>query len=113
MSEQNLDAKKPACAGCRNNYYNHGGNATPPYCWSLPDAKIVVRWAINMQSPMDERSRFRRVKVYNCYHGEGPYRDVYMERLPQHLGGDFADAKERAKQHYDEEIARIDARAES
>ena len=94
LSLTQIDAKKSGCAGCRNNYYNYGGTSSTGACWSLPDAKMVHRWAIGMQTPMDRRDRFRRVKVYDCYHGEGPYRDVYCRQLPSHLGGEWADKQE-------------------
>lgn len=95
VSLSQLSAKVGGCAGCRNNYYNHAGNSESGFCWSLGGAKKRYRWAINMQTPMDRRDRFRKTLVYNCYHGEGPYRDIYLERLPAHLGGDWADKKEQ------------------
>lgn len=98
ISLPQLQRKRESCAGCRNDYYNHGNHSDTGFCWSLPRARMVSRWAIGMQTPMDRRDRFRKVKVYNCFHGEGPYRDVYLERLPQHLGGDWADKREREQE---------------
>lgn len=86
---------KTTCRGCRDDFYNYNGNSTTSACWSLPTAKLVWRWAINMQSPMNTRDNFRRVKVPDCFHGNGPYRDIYMKRLPAHLGGDWADKREQ------------------
>lgn len=88
--------KKQKCRGCRNNFYNHSGNSTTGCCWSLDTAKSVYRWKINMWTPMDKRSNFVKVRVLSCYQGEGNHRDIYMKRLPQHLGGDFADKREAA-----------------
>ena len=90
-----VNKKKTACRGCRNDYYNHGDNSTTKHCWSLPGAKMRYRWAINMQTPMDRRDRFRKVRVYECFHGEGPHRDVYVKQFPSHLGGDWADKREQ------------------
>lgn len=105
LSLAQLKAKCVDCAGCRDNFYNHPeaarpGEGTSPtgFCWSLPKAKMRWRWAINMQTPMDTRDRFRRIKVYDCYHGNGPYRDIYMSRLPAHLGSDWADKTEEREQ---------------
>jgi len=95
ISLSQLTAKRSACAGCRDNFYNGGGNSTTGHCWSLPEAKMVWRWRIGMQTPMDRRDRFTRVKVHNCFHGEGPYRDIFLKRLPSHLGGDWADKAEQ------------------
>ena len=91
---QSLEEKKRHCQGCRNNFYNYGGNSHTGCCWSLPDAKLVMRWAVGMWTPTDNRERFRKTRVFDCFHGEGPQRDVYMRRLPEHLGGDWADKKE-------------------
>lgn len=97
ISLPQLKQKMAACRGCRDNFYNHpesakiGEGISPTgVCWCLPDAKARYRWAINMQSPTI-RENFRRVKVYGCYHGDGPYRDIYMDRLPPHCGNEWAD----------------------
>jgi hypothetical protein len=102
LSLHQLQAKMGKCSGCRNNFYNHPSAAKPGEgtsatgrCWSLPEAKAVWRWAINMRTPMDRKENFRRVQVYNCFHGDGPHRDIYMQRLPSHLGGTWADKKEQ------------------
>lgn len=97
-----LGEKVARCSGCRDNFYNSAfngsGTRTSPggHCWSLPKAELRWRWAIGMQTPMDTRERFRRVQVYDCFHGEGPYRDIYLKRLPAHLGGDWADQRDAA-----------------
>jgi hypothetical protein len=90
-----IDDKQAHCGGCRNNFYNHSGNSSTGHCWSLESAKLRWRWVINMQTPMDKKSRFYRKRVYTCYHGEGPYRDIYLLRLPEHLGGDWADERDK------------------
>lgn len=89
---------KANCHGCRDDFYNHGDKSSTGGCWSLASAKMVWRWAINMQTPMDRRDRFRRVQVPTCFHGDGPYRDIYLKRLPAHLGSDWADKKEQREE---------------
>lgn len=93
-----LTQLKTGCRGCRDDFYNHGGNSNTGNCWSLDSAKRVYRWAINMQTPMDDRKNFRRVRVNSCYHGSGPYRDIYLKRLPSHLGGEWADKAEKKRE---------------
>ena len=63
-------SKKQGCSGCRNDYYNYGNNSSAGHCWSLTKAQRVWRWAIGFWTPMDKRENFRRVQVYDCYHGE-------------------------------------------
>lgn len=99
LSLAQLQKKRVNCSGCRNSFYNRcdasgNANSSTGFCWSLPSAKMVYRWCINMWTPMDRRDRFTKVRVYDCYHGEGNQRDIYMKRLPAHLGGDWADKKE-------------------
>jgi hypothetical protein len=90
-----LAKKVSHCGGCHDDFYNHGGNSTSGCCWALENAKLRWRWVINMQMPMDSRERFRKAKVHDCFRGSGPYRDIFMKRLPQHLGGDWADNRDR------------------
>ena len=112
VSLTQLRAKMRHCGGCRDNFYNHPeaarpGEGTSPtgVCWSLPRATLRWRWVINMWTPMDRRDRFRRVQVHDCYHGEGNQRDIYMKRLPQHLGGDWADKREEKAESIKQEIS--------
>lgn len=80
------------CNGCRNDFYNDKNPLGVKRCWSLDSARLVWRWTIGTWTPMDKKSNFRRVKVPHCYHREGA---CYMHRLPQHLGGAWADKKEQ------------------
>lgn len=102
LSLPQLKTKMEYCRGCRDNFYNHPeaakpGEGTSPtgMCWSLPSAKIVYRWSINMNTPMDSSKNFTRVKTLSCWHGEGPNRDILMKRMPAHLGGAWADSTEK------------------
>lgn len=93
-----LTQKKATCRGCRDDFYNCNGRSSEGHCWSLPSAKRVWRWAIGMQTPMDRKKNFRRVLVNSCFHGDGPYRDIYLKRLPAHLGGVWADKREQKEE---------------
>lgn len=115
-----LRAKMSDCSGCRDNFYNHpsaakAGEGTSPtgMCWSLPTATKRHRWSIGMQTPMDKRERFHKVCVYDCFHGEGPYRDIYIDRLPAHLGGDWADKKYQREQEGKEDPRTARARGKA
>ena len=54
-----LDDKKRHCAGCYNNHYNHAGNSTNGYCWSLPTMKVIKRKEvhINHVPPWNQAAR--------------------------------------------------------
>lgn len=85
-----LTNKAKLCRGCRDSFYNRGCE----FCWSLESARLVHRWRTNLWTPMDSRKNFTKVRVYDCYHGEGNQRDIFMKRLPEHLGGEYADSEE-------------------
>lgn len=95
MKPLKLADKVTHCRGCRDDFYNRSGNSSTGHCFSLETAKLRWRWVINMWTPMDRRDRFRKVKVHDCLHGEGNQRDIFMKRLPDHLGGDWADERDR------------------
>jgi hypothetical protein len=67
-----------ACRGCRNDYYN-GGAGLNGKCWSLDDAKIVVRFKIHRDQVPTLPRAFERVKVPNCYHKS---EWSFVDRLP-------------------------------
>jgi hypothetical protein len=60
---------KNHCAGCRNDFYNHGSNSTTGNCWSLDTAKMVWRIPVgNWERPPYLHKK--KVKVPNCKHSE-------------------------------------------
>lgn len=69
---------KTHCKGCRNNFYNGNNNLGITECWSLKDAKLVSRIPIgNWENPPYLNKE--KVKVPNCWHGEGPNRTHYVD----------------------------------
>ena len=36
-----LKPKQAMCSGCREDFYNYGGNSTTGRCWAFDDAKVV------------------------------------------------------------------------
>ena len=68
------------CSGCRNNFYNGHNDLGVSECWSLPDAKLVTKYCIPSNVPMNIKSAYVKVKVPNCYHKTGY---AYLERIPE------------------------------
>lgn len=69
------------CAGCRNDYYNHGGKGMDGKgCWSLKDAKVVTRYRIGWWTAPTEPGAFTKVKTNSCHHETGRY--GFYETLP-------------------------------
>lgn len=63
-------ATKSDCAGCRDDYYNHGGNSTTGQCWGLETATMKKVRLI----PIDMYPPFERVKPVckpSCYRKPG------------------------------------------
>jgi hypothetical protein len=55
------------CAGCRDDFYNGRQNVGGTTCWSLADAKLIMRKAVHMnqvppwnQAPQELPSCYRR-----------------------------------------------------
>lgn len=56
---------KKHCEGCRNDFYNGRDNVGGRDCWSLKDAKLVMRKEvhINQMPPWNQPAK----EVPNCY----------------------------------------------
>jgi len=52
------------CSGCRNNYYNGQG---ADKCWMLDTAKVITQYEIGMDSPMNVKANYRKVRKPGCY----------------------------------------------
>jgi hypothetical protein len=82
------DAKLPMCRGCRDDYYNRGGNSTTGRCWLLENAKVVTRYRLGWWTPPTVAGAFTKVDTLHCHHAPGQY--ALYEKLP-----DFITADER------------------
>ena len=72
-----------SCAGCYNDRYNDRVNFDGlRQCFSLRDAKVVTRFEIHRDTPMDRKDRFKRVQRPTCYHAPPMW---YYDELPEHL----------------------------
>lgn len=63
------------CIGCENNFYNNGGvNGMTKECWSLKNAKLIMRKKVHIdQTPPWKQ---KPSKVLSCYHQK---RCVFIE----------------------------------
>lgn len=89
------DEKLQHCAGCGDDFYNRPKEGT--YCWSLPNAELVTRYAIGFWTPMTTARNLREVQVFNCYHERGNQRTVYMHAVPDHLKAEWEELKREAR----------------
>lgn len=69
---------KRFCSGCRNDFYNNNNSLGVAECWSFKTASVVSRIPVGMQEPPPYKNR-KKVKIPDCYHGNGPYRTIYIE----------------------------------
>lgn len=67
------------CTGCYNDHYNQPGNSTTGKCWSLPSAKLITRFEIGINTPMNQKSGYSKMKKPGCYRKLGV---VYLESIP-------------------------------
>jgi hypothetical protein len=53
------------CSGCRNDFYNGRQNVTGNMCWSLEDAKLIMRKEvhINQVPPWNQKAQL----IPSCY----------------------------------------------
>ena len=66
--------KQHYCSGCDNDFYNHRtGFDGATRCWSLKDAKVVVRYRIGWWTQPTEPGAFEKVKTLSCHIASGRY----------------------------------------
>ncbi len=67
-------SKKSRCAGCRDNFYNQYGNSHTGECWSLKDARVVLKKEVHI----DQRPPWNQkpIKVLSCFRRP---RHVYVD----------------------------------
>lgn len=63
----------PLCQGCRNNFYNQGGNSSTGCCWSLESAKVVERFRIGWWTQPTSPNAYSKVVTLSCHHAPGQY----------------------------------------
>ena len=66
------------CRGCRNNFYNGNNSLGVQECWHFKTAKVVWRIPIGHWEPPPYLNK-KKVRVANCWHGEGSDRVHYVK----------------------------------
>lgn len=85
-----MSGDRKYCKGCRDDFYNAGNNPLGVQeCWSLKNAKVVVKLRIGHWTPQDSRENFSKVTTNSCHYAPGKY--ALYTHLPLHLGGDTAE----------------------
>ena len=79
------------CSGCRNNFYNGNNGLGVKKCWSLESAKMVTKFELHRDTPMNLRERYFKTKVPSCYHKQG---FVYLDQIPSYAQTPAQRAKE-------------------
>jgi len=69
------------CSGCRNNFYNGNNPLGVKVCWSLKDAKMVTRFRLDINTPMNIRSAYEKRQVPDCYSQQGY---VHIKQIPDY-----------------------------
>jgi len=65
---------KKDCAGCEQDFYNHGGvDGSTKECWLLKGKGHRIRkmYRIPMNIPMNQREAYEEVRVPDCYRRKG------------------------------------------
>jgi hypothetical protein len=59
---------KKHCSGCRDNFYNGNNDLGVSQCWSLKDAKLIMRKEVHIDQvpPWNQKAKM----LPNCYHRE-------------------------------------------
>ena len=69
------------CVGCYNNHYNQPGNSTTGKCWSLPSAKLKTRFQLSINTPMNIREAYVKVRLPDCFRQTG---SVFLDSIPNY-----------------------------
>lgn len=67
---------KNYCQGCRDNFYNNRQNGQR--CFHFQGAKLIWRIAIGHWERPPYKNK-QKVKIPNCWHGEGSNRIHYID----------------------------------
>lgn len=74
--------KKADCIGCHDDFYNQPGNGYKGQCWMFePGKALEVRFYIHRDSPMGQRSNYKKETRPPCYHRQI---GVYVDKIPDY-----------------------------
>lgn len=74
-----MDSKH--CVGCKDNFYNGNNEYGIKKCWLLDRAKLKVRFAIGINTPMGQKSGYIKVTKPSCYTKKG---SVFLQEVPSY-----------------------------
>lgn len=78
-----VSEKLKLCAGCRDDFYNHGGRGMGGgRCWMLEKAKKVRRWKLGWWTSPVQPGAFEEVVTLDCHHEPGRF--AFSGQLPSH-----------------------------
>ena len=73
---------KKDCIGCRDNFYNGHNSLGVEQCWSFDKKKkLEVRYELSVNTPMNQKWGYFKVKRPDCYHKDGY---VMMKAIPDY-----------------------------
>ena len=72
---------KTLCIGCRDDFYNGKNPMGIKECWMFKAARIVTRFQLSINTPMDQKSGYHKVRGHSCYHQDGY---VFLGRIPDY-----------------------------
>ena len=64
---KSLKPSKDLCIGCRDDYYNYGGNSHTGECWRLSDARVVDKVGHSSLNVVGGPDAIMR-KTHSCWH---------------------------------------------
>lgn len=62
----NESEKLKHCAGCRDDYYNHGSNSSTGRCWMFADMQLVWKKEVHIDQRPPWTQKAKRLP--QCYH---------------------------------------------
>lgn len=71
--------KKSHCIGCRDNFYNGNNPYGISRCWLLEKAKLITRYRLSINTPMNQKSGYLKEKLPNCYTENG---HIFLKEIP-------------------------------
>jgi hypothetical protein len=84
------------CAGCRDNFYNGNNGLGVKQCWCLAKAKLVTKFRIGRDVPMNIREAYVKVRVPSCYHDWY----CYLDQIPSYAQSREQRAAEKECESY-------------
>lgn len=69
------------CRGCEDDFYNGKNPYGVTECWMLKGAELSTRFRLHVDTPMNRRSGYEKVRVPNCFRMK---RYVHLKAIPEY-----------------------------